>query len=113
LKFGNSAFYHLNPIGAHLLGTITGKAAEFSMPSHKHIPFFSSNGRPPGDAVIAGVFLPFQPISDFSNLSAFFLPPHPGRFKQSFSRTFRRPFASGDGVNSTENRAKQKWPTNK
>jgi hypothetical protein len=79
------------------LDTITGKAAEFSMPSHKHIPLFSLNGRLPRDVVIAGVFLPFQLISDFSNLPAFFLPPHPGRFEQPFPKTFRRPVASGDG----------------
>jgi hypothetical protein len=60
LKFGNSAFSHLNPIGAFLLETITGKAAEFPMRSPQRIQFFSSNGRPPRQGVKAGFFTFFD-----------------------------------------------------
>jgi hypothetical protein len=81
LKFGNSAFSRLNPIGAFLLETITGKAAEFPMRSPQRIQFFSSNGRPPRQGVKAGFFTFFDRFF-FIGLPLFFLPTHPGRFEQ-------------------------------
>jgi hypothetical protein len=60
LKFGNSAFYHLNPIGAYPLATITGKAAEFPMLSPKRTYFFSLSGRPSGQAATTEFFKLFN-----------------------------------------------------
>jgi hypothetical protein len=95
------------------LDTITGKAAEFSMLSPKRIQFFSLIGRPPRQALRAGLFALFKLSSFFPIFRYFSSQPIPVVSSNHFPGPFDDPSPTAMGVNLSEIRTGQKWPINK